>query len=107
MINSSNFLGKMSAFGTKQTVVCYTNRCFTDIFLAFMAKRIAENKGKDIYALDLQLYLLQPLLLNGFDNGGLDFASFALNPYNNSSVVNIKGQWCYELEQDICLPEMH
>ena len=68
---------------------------------------MVDSSYQHLFETDLQLHLLQPLLLNGFDNGGPDFASFALNPYNNSSVVNIKGQWCYELEQDICLPEMH
>lgn len=62
-----------------------------------------DGSNQQLFETDLQLYLLQPMLLNDLDNAEIDFASFALNPYDNSSVVYNNGLWCYVLEKDICL----
>ncbi len=58
---------------------------------------------EQIFQIDLKLLLLQPLLQGDGYSEKLDFSSFALNPYDNSSVIYNNGQWCYVLKKDICL----
>jgi hypothetical protein len=100
--NSPKNTNKFIKVNSLDYILSYYRNYIGGVLISTLAP-IKDNFGEQMVAIDLKLYLLQPLLQSAATQAQLSFNSFALNPYNNTSVINKNGQWCYALDEDICL----